>query len=262
MIAPMNLTPAPLDTTGLRPLHCDGLVVGWLPPAHAEELASFADCFVPQGDGLALHPGLDSLAARDAALAQVCATLYARGRWAGWRGELYGIWTAWGERLLWRMERSAARYFGVVTWAVHLNAVVRAGPAPRMWVARRSPLKAIDPGLRDNLVAGGISAGESPEATLWRECWEEAGIPLALAQQAQLAGLVHVARPVDGGLHREGLFIYDLDLPPDLVPVNQDGEAQDQVLLDMGPLREALAAGQFTLDAALVAQDWLRRHGL
>lgn len=257
----LDVSPAQLDTTGLLPLYGDGQVVGWLPPAHADELAGFADCFVPCNGGLALHPGLDSLAARDAALAQVCAALYARGRWTGWRGELYGVWTQWGGRLLWRMERSAARFFGVVTWAVHLNAVVGSGPTSRMWVARRSPLKAIDPGLRDNLVAGGISAGESPEATLWRECWEEAGIPLALAQQARLAGLVHVARPVEGGLHREGLFIYDLDLPPDFVPVNQDGEAQDQVLLDLAPLRLALAEGQFTLDAALVAQDWLQRHG-
>ena len=41
---------------------------------------------------------------------------------------------------------SAARYFGVQTYAAHVNGLVRRGDDVEMWIARRSPTKSIDPG--------------------------------------------------------------------------------------------------------------------
>ena len=43
-----------------------------------------------------------------------------------------------------------------------------------MWIARRSPAKAIDPGMLDNLVGGGVAAGQTITTTLIKEAWEEA----------------------------------------------------------------------------------------
>jgi hypothetical protein len=71
----------------------------------------------------------------------------------GWRNERYRIADAF------EIERAAARPFGLTTQAVHLNGIA----GDRMWLARRSPSKQIDPGMLDNLVAGGISAGFSAE---------------------------------------------------------------------------------------------------
>ena len=44
------------------------------------------------------------------------------------------------------IERAAARYFGIRTWAAHVNGVVRDAGTASMWFARRSEHKAIDPG--------------------------------------------------------------------------------------------------------------------
>ena len=63
----------------------------------------------------------------------------------------------------------------------HLRRARQRPGAPRrrdaMWIARRSPTKAIDPDLLDNLVGGGIAAGQSVPTTVVKEAWEEAGIP-------------------------------------------------------------------------------------
>ena len=49
-------------------------------------------------------------------------------------------------RPVFELERAAARYFGVHTYAAHVNGLVRGERRRRMWLARRSATKAIDPG--------------------------------------------------------------------------------------------------------------------
>lgn len=49
-------------------------------------------------------------------------------------------------------------------------------PDGRIWVPRRSRTKQTWPGYLDNSVAGGITAGDSPRASMVRECFEEAGL--------------------------------------------------------------------------------------
>lgn len=56
-----------------------------------------------------------------------------------------------------------------------------------------------------------------------KECWEEAGIPKTLSSQAKPVGAVSYAAMQTGGLKRDVLFCYDLELPLDFVPVPQVG---------------------------------------
>ena len=44
-----------------------------------------------------------------------------------------------GGRPLFEIERAAARYFGIHTYAAHVNGLVQAGDGVRRWLARRSP---------------------------------------------------------------------------------------------------------------------------
>jgi 8-oxo-dGTP pyrophosphatase MutT (NUDIX family) len=133
-----------------------------------------------------------------------------------------------------------------------------------MWIARRSATKAIDPGLLDNLVGGGIAAGEAPAQTLVREAWEEAGIEADRAARAEPAGTLRIERVVPDGVQRETLFAYDLWLPSDFVPANRDGEAGGHRLLSWNAVAVILSAEAgpdvMTVDATLVALDCLRRH--
>ena len=131
------------------------------------------------------------------------------------------------------LERAAARYFGIHTYAAHVNGLVRRDGEIAMWIARRSATKSIDPGMLDNLVAGGIAAGQSVASTVVKEAWEEAGIAAALAARAQPAGTVHICREQPDGLQRETIFVHDLWLPADFVPAGQDGEVVGHRLVSL-----------------------------
>jgi 8-oxo-dGTP pyrophosphatase MutT (NUDIX family) len=163
------------------------------------------------------------------------------------------------------LERAAARYFGVHTYAAHLNGLVRVDDAVTMWLARRSDSKAIDPGMLDNLVGGGIAAGATVADTVVKESWEEAGITQGLAATAQSAGLLSIFRVQRDGVQHETIFVHDLWLPADFAPANQDGEAVEhrRVALAEAARLIAIADGPDTVtsDASLVALDCLLRLG-
>jgi len=220
------------------PLTLGGKRIGWLRPELAARLGEWRQVFSASSERVKLlEPDL---------LSPVVEALAREGFIPGWRNERYRIADAF------EIERAAARPFGLTTQAVHLNGIA----GDRMWLARRSPSKQIDPGMLDNLVAGGISAGFSAETTLVKEAWEEAGIPAPLARKAVASGTVSVLREVAEGVQSETVSIYDLELPEDFRPQNQDGEVSEFKLLTFSEVeREVL-----TFEAALVAQHYLKRR--
>ena len=252
-----------------RPAHpvlVEGRAVGFVDDARCARLAAFHDVFARTGKGVEVLPRWRTCDARTAALAVVTQALAQEGELTAWRDERYAVAAAADAAPAFLLERAAARYFGVRTHAAHANGLVGSGAHARMWLARRSPTKAIDPGQLDNLVGGGITAGETPLATLVREAWEEAGIVSALASQARPAGVVDIERIVPDGFQRETIHAYDLALPPDFVPANQDGEVVEHRLLALDAVARLLAlrAGPdlVTLDATCVALACLRRQVL
>lgn len=220
------------------PLSLGGRRIGWVRPELAARLALFPKVF---------SAGPDRVKLLDAeGLTPVVEALAKEGFIPGWRNERYRIAD------LFDIERAAARPFGLTTQAVHLNGIV----GERMWLARRSATKPIDPGMLDNLVGGGISVGFSVEATLVKEAWEEAGIPAALAQKAEPGGTISVLREVPEGVQSEIVSVYDLELPQDFRPQNQDGEVSEFKLLAFAQVEGEI----LTYEAGLVAQDCFKRR--
>ena len=242
------------------PWAVDGRVVGWITRQRALRLEAWRDIFVRGVDGIALARSLASAEARTHALDRVARTLAAEGALTAWRNERYAVAAEDGDPPLLELERAAARFFGIHTYAAHANGLVRDASRWRMWLARRSPTKAIDPGLLDNLVGGGIPAGSDAHATLLREAFEEAGIPLEVARQARAVGRVEIRRDQPDGLQRETIHVYDLCLPSDFTPRNQDGEAVEHRLCAPDALLSILESDHITADASLVIVDFLLRH--
>ncbi|MDQ2963078.1 MAG: DUF4743 domain-containing protein [Pseudomonadota bacterium] len=236
-------------------------VVGWVTPERAERLARWPRLFRRGERALELAPRLDTPEARTDALAEVARTLSAEGALTAWRDERYAVAANSGGRALFELERAAARYFGIHTFAAHANGLVGDVDRWRMWLARRSPAKAIDPGLLDNLVGGGIAAGANAAATLVKEAWEEAGIGKTLSRRARCAGSVDICRDVSDGLQRETIYVHDLWLPADFAPANQDGEAVEHRLCGPEDVVAAVASDDITADASLVIVDFLIRGG-
>ena len=221
------------------PLALGGRRIGWLRPELAARLSTWPAVFAAGPDRVEL---LDVQG-----LTPVVEVLAGEGFIPGWRNERYRI------EDLFEIERAAARPFGLTTQAVHVNGIVGA----RMWLARRSPTKPIDPGMLDNLVGGGIPSGLSVFDTLVKEAWEEAGIPAELACTATRGGMVKILREVPEGVQSEVIYVYDLQLPESFQPKNQDGEVSEFMLL---PLEKVFESKELTHDAQLVARDYRARR--
>src|ERR1700712_3293468 len=147
--------------------------VGWIRSGDVSWLMSWPDVFVIRPDAVRLSDNFSDLDSRSAAMGAVIGMLAADGRIPGWRNETYAIRNTFDAEPLAFIERAASRFFGTMTYAVHLNGIVeQRGHAPNLWIARRSDTKATDPGMLDNVVAGGIGWGTGIDETLVKECWE------------------------------------------------------------------------------------------
>lgn len=240
-----------------------GRQVGWLPRAHA--LVLRAQDAVPavlgelRDGSVALLPDCGDASARSGALKVLAHWLADAGHVRGWRDELFAVTPELAAPAFAVIERAAARFLGLLTFASHMNGVIDGERA--LWISRRSAAKAVDPGMWDNLVAGGMPHGSDPLATLVRECDEESGIPPVLAQRAEAHGVIEVLREIPEGVQWEAVYVYDLLLPPDFVPHNRDGEVAEHRRIEPEALLAIMADGAMTVDATLVTLDALNRRG-
>ena len=185
----------------------------------------------------------------------------------GWRDELYPLA---GLNADIRMERAATALFGIITYGVHLTAYTTINQRLMIWVPRRARTKQTYGGMLDNTVAGGLSAGEDPFDCLVREADEEASLPEDIVRKKTKAcGSVshfHIRDERAGGevglLQPEVEYVYDIELPSDIVPRPCDTEVEEFFLWTVDEVERALAEGQFKPNCAVVLVDFFVRHGI
>ncbi len=199
-------------------------------------------------------------------MAEVLNALRERGLVPGWRDELYPVNRRYDEVPLLLMERAATPLFGLLSYGVNVNGLVRTKEGGhdgwKIWVARRSLTKHVDPGMLDIVVGGGLPHGISIHDNLLKECAEEAGIPPDIARRARPTGLVTMAIPAAEGLRIGLQFNFDLELPADFAPRNTDGEVAEFQLWSLEQLERSLReADEFMFDVALANLDLLIRLG-
>ena len=258
---PALLAAAAHDRAARVPVLVDGVDVGSVARAHLPVLRAWPHWLQVGDDSVAL---VAEPATRQQALAQVNAALRQQGLIRAWRDEAFSLFDPQRGTRLTTMERAAMRFWGTLTLGAHATGYVAdaQGRPTHLWIAQRAFSKATDPGKYDNLIGGGVPAGQSPWDALVREGFEEAGLSPAQVQPARAAGVLCLQRDIPEGLQHEWLHAWDLPLPPGLVPANQDGEVAGFRCL---PCDEALAIASgdaMTVDAALVTLDFALRHSL
>jgi 8-oxo-dGTP pyrophosphatase MutT (NUDIX family) len=251
------------DMLHFRPFIVAGQSVGWVKRPFLDALAPFPDLFRVEERGVTLDPELTTPAARTHAVDAALRRLAARGLIRGWRDEAYPVSTEWGAAPLMLMERAAVPHFGIRAYGVHVNGYVRAGAHLSLWIGRRALDKPTYPGMLDNMVAGGQPAHLSLIDNLIKEAHEEANIPAPLARRAVPAGAISYALETEEGLRPDTLFVYDLELEPDFVPRNLDGEIASFALEPAERVAEIVRdTNEFKFNCNLVVIDFLLRHGL
>ena len=243
----------------LSPLFLGHQPLGFLSPQHAQGLATWLPVVVEPGgwrwQAQSLSPVERSAQLREAALA-----LRGAGHITGWRDEHYASWGTVdvpgqaGVDELFRLERAAFRYFGFRSHAVHINGFT---PEGGVWSAQRAWTKATDPGMGDNLAAGGLAAGESVISCAWRELREEAGLMPDQLDSLTFVGSIVTERLEPEGWHSESLQVFNARLKPGVTPINLDGEVQAFSCLAPAEVLDALRRQAWTVDAACaMALGW------
>ena len=243
-----------------------GPVLGSVAIHHLGALRAWPDAFellaAPDGSPRALALSLPA-SERDARLARIHARLRADGLIVAWRDEPYPLRDrAGGEHGT--IERAASRFWGTLTLGAHCNGYVAdaSGRPTHLWIARRSDTKPTDPGRLDNLIGGGVPAGQSPREAVIREGWEEAGLEPHRMTGLATGGLIDLECDIPEGRQHERLHVFDLALPADLLPRNIDGEVAEHRLMPAAEALARAAAGELTTDAALATLDFAVRHRL
>ncbi|MBR0681996.1 DUF4743 domain-containing protein [Roseomonas eburnea] len=247
---------------GLIPFRIGAAQVGWVSAELAQALTFRPRDFHFDADGVALAARLRSAGMRSEALAQALPSL-AAGGFLRIRGEAFDVRETSTGPTLATLDRGALPAFGVMSQGVHVNGIVRRADGLHLWVGIRAKDKAVAPGQLDNIVAGGIPAGLTPEETLVKEAAEEACLPPGLAATARRAGRVSYVMANAEGLRRDVLHCYDLEIPEDVIPRPGDDEVERFELWPAGRVLDAVrGTDSVKFNVNLVLIDLFLREGL
>jgi len=234
-------------------LYADGVFLGWISPERVDQIiAGLPHCAIVHGHLHWSSPFQNSLH-RSRELQNFLKSQASKSRISGWRNEFFCFWEEPAcppdpsDPPFFCVERAGFRHLGMMSHAVHINGFLHNGD---LWCGRRAHNKATDPGMLDNLAAGGLPTGETAMTTAIRELQEEAGID-AVHAELFWAGAIRIQRLSSQGWHDEKLLIYNLTLPEARLPANKDGEVQEFLRLTPRETVMRMQAGEFTDDACL-----------
>ena len=245
------------------PLYIDGYRVGYLKGAMLEALGQWPELFDTSQRGVRFIDRDGSSEQRSEVLDEIVHALVEQGVVHQYLGEVYPVTGNGRTHVVATIDRSSAGYFGIRTYGQHLNGFVRTASGLKVWVARRAPDRVHFPDKLDNIVAGGLPFGLSLEQNLAKECFEEAGMPAHMVQQAHAVGAISYCRETETGLKPDTLLCYDIELPAGFVPKNTDGEVAGFELLPVEEVLRLVAdTDEFKLNCNLVLIDFFIRHGV
>ena len=250
------------DPARVVPLFAGRDRVGLLRRDNAAALRRFPDVFAVADDRVNLVARGD-VAAVSRAVDAVVDALVAEKRVPKWRNETFDVAPRWGAPAVFRLDRGAVPFFGTRAYGVHLNGYLWERGSLHLWVGRRAPDKRVAPDKLDNIVAGGIGNGHGLQETLLKEGEEEASIPRNLTSDALPAGVVSYRMESEFGVRDDVLFVFDLEMPADFVPKNQDGEIAHFELMPVSAILDRVrTSDDFKFNVNLVILDFALRHGI
>lgn len=169
-----------------------------------------------------------------------------------------------------QIERFASSLFGITACGACLVAYTHTASGMKLWIPRRAKYLYSFPGLLDTTVAGGVKARSSPLETVVEEAAEEASMSRDFVRRNVRSTGVLTCMSVTGDdwpgekglVLPDVLYVYDLELPEDIIPRPNDEEVEGFQSMSTEHVRSALLSEQFKPDAAIVLIDFFIRHGI
>ncbi|ODV80700.1 uncharacterized protein CANTADRAFT_169807 [Suhomyces tanzawaensis NRRL Y-17324] len=267
-----NFTYGSTDNCYLLVAHTDNVALGYIHPTLVDHLRAHPG-FTSSGRSISINASYDTLEKRNQLFEQFALELKSKPELhqlvaKGWRNELYTVYNP-THTPYFQVERAVSVLLGVVTYGVHINGYIPENKSSngklKFWIPRRSATKPTFPSMLDNTVAGGLGYPHGIWETVVKECDEEAGLPQKFVEEnAKSTGvLTYIYQTPDGGIQPEVEYIYDIVFPneTEVIPVPQDGEAQDFTLMDIDEVEQRLQADEFKPNCGMVIIDFLIRHG-
>ena len=192
---------------------------------------------------------------------------------SGWRNERYAVYVDKKRYVL--VERALSGLLGIITYGIHVNGFVRdqlTGEI-KIWVPRRSATKPTWPLMFDNIIAGGLGHPSGIYETVIKESLEEANLPQSVIETyIKPVGAVsyfyfqgdvnkNAFQDESSLITGEVEYLYDLELPPSIVPRPNDGEVDSFQLLTLQETINSLRNKEFKPNCGLVMLEFLIRHG-
>ncbi len=179
-------------------------------------------------------------------------------------GENFPCVISLGKKEYFVLERALVEFLGIRGYGVHLVAYVKNNKNIKIWVPLRARTKRVEPYKLDNTVAGGISAGETVFDALYREGYEEASLSNKVLQKAVQVGTLNYSwRNKELSIRRDTLFLFELELPKNIIPKNSDGEVINFRLYNSKEIIEKIQmTSHFKKNCALVLANFFIRRGL
>jgi 8-oxo-dGTP pyrophosphatase MutT (NUDIX family) len=160
-------------------------------------------------------------------------------------------------KALCKIDRALTNYLGTKSDGIHINAYVEKNGEKYLWISRRSK-NILDPLQYDNLVAGGVSHGFSIFDTVLKEAEEEAGIPRELAIKSLYKNNFSYIIKRYFGIRNDAVYIFDLQLPENFIPIKQDEEIEDIHLLPLKDVYNLIKNGKdFKFNSMIVTAYFL-----
>ncbi|KAI1081098.1 hypothetical protein F5B20DRAFT_536772 [Whalleya microplaca] len=168
------------------------------------------------------------------------------------------------------IERFASALFGITSQGATMIAYTMIDESMKMWIPRRAEHLYTHPGMLDITVAGGVKAGVTPFETILQEAHEEASFAEDFTRaRVRSRGVLTYISTTGANFPGEKclvipdiLFVYDMEIPPDVVPRPYDDEVKGFSCMTVSEVQQALLNQEFKPDAAAVIIDFFIRHGI
>ena len=166
--------------------------------------------------------------------------------------EYFSVFKSVKSKPLLKVQRLLGPFFGFQFFGVHLNGYLKKNKKYFMWIGKRSK-KGNFPNDFDQVAAGGLPFNIDVKKNLIKESREEANINKKLVLKSKYQGTISYRVETNLGLSRYILYCYNLELPNDFIPKNNDGEIVDFYLWPIKKILKIIKeTRKFKFDCALV----------